>query len=71
MFLSKISFKAKQSVCDYAMLSVGSSFYLFGGKSNLEKENLSKIGRLDLATKIWTDAGNLKQAKVRHAVALN
>ena len=52
------------------MLRVDSSFYLFGGKSNLDTTYLSKIGRLDLSTKTWSDAGNLKQAKVRHAVAL-
>ena len=70
MYLSKILFKATHSICDYAMLSFDSSFYLFGGKSKSETEFLSIIGRLDLTTKIWNHAGNLKQAKIRHAVAL-
>ena len=70
MFLLKILSKALHSICDYAMLSVDSSFYLFGGKSNLDTTYLSKIGRLDLSTKTWPDPENLKQAKVRHAVAL-
>ena len=50
------------------MLSVNSSFYLFGGY--LDKTHESKIGRFDLSTKAWAEAGVLNQGKARHAVAL-
>ena len=63
------------------MLSVKSSFYLFGGKSDFGYtgpvywnkfcmfKHISKIGRLDLSTKKWVEAGVLNQGRARHAVA--
>ena len=52
------------------MLSVDSSFYLFGGKSDDGLTTaLSKIGRLDLSTKTWANAGDLNSPKIRHGLA--
>ena len=69
MISSKNPFTAEKSICQYAMLSVDNSFYLFGGKSDNGLTVLSKIGRLDLSTKTWVNAGDLNSPKTRHGLA--
>ena len=56
------------------MLNVNNSFYLFGGQKNCKRgasgsDGSTKIGRLDLSTKTWFEAGKLNSMRMRHGVA--
>ena len=51
------------------MLSVNDSFYLFGGRSGSKSSTfLSQIGRLDLSTKEWVEAGLLNHGNSRYGL---